>query len=301
MDDRIGAKLAKMYSKSPGENGTEFMISYAQNAEDVLIRRVFPDRETGFYIDVGANHPLIDSVTHYFYTKGWRGINIEPIGPLYRKLVAERPRDINIEVGVSDEVGDLTFYEAPEYDGWSTFSSEHAAQHRSKGVEFFERPILITTLARICEEHAADVIDFLKIDVEGFERNVLAGADFRRFRPVLILVESTEPNSRISSHQPWESLLIDADYSFATSDGLNRYYVRAEDDSLAERLRDPVCLFDNYVPYRFYVWYENWELLKRTRLAKKGAPLRRLRRRLKAWARNLWGGPGKPGGSGMLR
>ncbi|MGB6976482.1 MAG: FkbM family methyltransferase, partial [Gammaproteobacteria bacterium] len=105
------------------ESNLEPMISYAQNGEDVLIRRLFPDKKDGFYIDVGAYHPTIDSVTKYFYEKGWRGINIEPIESIYHLLEQERPRDINLNVAVSDTAGVATFHEISEFLGWSSLNN----------------------------------------------------------------------------------------------------------------------------------------------------------------------------------
>src|SRR4051812_41620263 len=95
-------------------------LSYAQNAEDVLLRRAFP-HDDGFYIDAGANDPTFHSVTKALYDLGWSGVNIEPIPELHRRLGVDRPRDVNLWSGVSDQQGELTFFECPTRDGWSTF------------------------------------------------------------------------------------------------------------------------------------------------------------------------------------
>ncbi|MGH9038853.1 MAG: FkbM family methyltransferase, partial [Acidimicrobiia bacterium] len=98
--------------------------SYAQNYEDVLLTRVFPPGLTGFYIDVGANDPVQHSITKRFYDQGWHGINIEPARSPFERLVAARPRDVCLNVGLSDEPGQLSFYELPaESVGGSTFSA----------------------------------------------------------------------------------------------------------------------------------------------------------------------------------
>lgn len=72
------------------------MISYSQNFEDVILNRFFKNTNIGFYVDVGAHDPIIDSVTKHFYDKGWSGINIEPVNLAFKKLQAERKRDINL-------------------------------------------------------------------------------------------------------------------------------------------------------------------------------------------------------------
>lgn len=221
-------------------------LSYAQNLEDILLNRVFADRPEGFYIDVGACHPILDSVTKLFYERGWRGINIEPVPKVFQILAEDRGRDINLPVGLSNREGVLPFFEVAESLGSSTFSAEQAEELRREGFQIVEHSIPVTTLARICEEHAGPSIDFLKIDVESHEREVLEGADWKRFRPRVVLIEATRPNTNIPSHDEWEPLLLDVDYHFAFFDGLNRYYVRGEDRDLLPKLSVPVNYFDDY-------------------------------------------------------
>ena len=234
------------------------MISYAQNREDVRLDRVFPRAVKGFYIDVGASTPVVDSVTKHFYDLGWNGVNIEPAST-FEELAEARPRDVNLNVGLSDEEGSLTLHEfPPPLSSASTFAVEQAERHRDTGLEAVAREVPVTTLARVCEEHVGDrAISFLSIDVEGLERSVLEGADFTRWRPLVVLVESTQPRTLawsgawIPTHDEWEPILLKADYVFAAFDGLNRFYVRAEDRELADVLAVPVSVNDDFVPYEF--------------------------------------------------
>ncbi len=218
-------------------------VSYGQNFEDVLLERVLPEPE-GFFIDVGANDPVFHSVTKCFSEKGWRGIHIEPNPALVRRLRADRPGDVVVNAGVSDSPGVLPFFDVPEYHGWSTFLPEAAQSYRDKGVEVVEKQVPVTTLAAICEEYVDCTIDFLKIDVECFERQAILGADWKRWRPRVVVVESTWP-------EYWESLLLENDYRFAAFDGLNRYYVRPEDRDLIPLLAVPVNVLDNAVSYDY--------------------------------------------------
>ncbi len=227
------------------------ITSYAQNHEDVLLSRLFPPGLSGFYIDVGAMDPVVNSVTKLFSDRGWRGINVEPAAFPFERLQAGRPRDVNLNVGLSDKQGTLTFFESDPSSGWSTFSAEQAAQHRDAGLTLVERFVPVTTLAEICRQYVTEQIDFISIDVEGHERQVLEGGDWRRWRPRVVVVEATEPNTTISTHHQWEHVLLDADYDFAAFDGLNRYYVRAEDEHLAAALATPVNVLDDYVPHRY--------------------------------------------------
>lgn len=230
------------------------MISYAQNREDVLLQRVFRDAPCGFYVDVGAGHPDVDSVTRWFSDQRWRGINIEPRADMHGLLARRRPRDVNLNVAIADEPGQLVFYniEVPgtegDRGGLSTLDPALADQHRRAGNVVTESTVAVETLSRILDKYKVDQVTFLKIDVEGFERQAIMSLDWRRVRPRVVVVEATLPQTTIASHADWEPLLLAADYLYATFDGLNRYYVRSEDQALVERLRVPVNVLDDYVP-----------------------------------------------------
>lgn len=218
-------------------------ISYAQNFEDVTLWRALGIFGPGFYIDIGANHPIQDSVTHTLYERGWRGINIEPVLHYHKSLCAARPEDINLCVAVGEAEGELVFFESAE-SGLSTLSPEMATLQRAEGHDFVERTVKVRTLSSICEEHLSAELpwQFLKIDVEGFEEQVLRGMDFRRWRPWIILIESsfhTDPH--------WKHLILDAGYRFALCDGINRYYVAEEfADLLLAPLAFPPNLIDDF-------------------------------------------------------
>ncbi len=94
------------------------MVSYAQDAEDVLLKRVFPQDYQGFYIDAGASDPVRFSVTKHFYDQGWRGVNIEPVPSVWLRLRDQRPRDVNLNAALSDREGRLTFYEVTTETTW---------------------------------------------------------------------------------------------------------------------------------------------------------------------------------------
>ena len=228
-------------------------VSYAQNAEDVRLARAFAGRNTGFYIDVGANHPDNLSVTKHFYELGWSGINVEPAPGPYADLTRRRQRDVNVNVGCSNQPGTLTLYVGKGIaTGMSSFTAEEVENHKKKGFEFQPVTVNVVTLSSICEQHVnGRTIDFMSIDVEGHEREVLEGADFTRFRPRVIVIEATLPNTTISTHERWEALILEHDYVFAVFDGLNRYYVRREDEPLVPLVALAPNIFDDYIP-EFY-------------------------------------------------
>ena len=202
---------------------------------------------------MGANDPVTDSVTKHFYDLGWTGINVEPARRPFDRLLQLRERDVNLNVGLSDKEGTLSFYEFPAgLPGSSTFSHEQAEWHHDSGVGFFEREVPVTTLARICEEHVTGTIDFLSIDTEGHERLVLEGGDWGRWRPRVVIVEATQPNTLIPTQDQWEHILTGADYVFAAFDGLNRFYLRQEDADLLPALQAPANVLDDYVPFKYH-------------------------------------------------
>jgi FkbM family methyltransferase len=223
-------------------------ISYAQNREDVLLWRALGHIKNGFYIDVGANEPEQDSVTWAFYQRGWWGINVEPVPGLHRRLQEARPRDINLGVAAGATAAEITLFDLPEVNGWATASAEVAASHRADGHNVVESRVPVRTLNDICAEHVRGDIHFLKIDVEGFEEEVLRGIDLARWRPWIVVVEATMPNSRETSHARWDPLVSEHGYRFAWFDGLNRYYVADEHAELVAVLAAPPNVFDDFIP-----------------------------------------------------
>jgi FkbM family methyltransferase len=225
------------------------LISYAQNCEDVLLWRALGHIKNGFYIDAGANHPIDDSVTKAFYDAGWHGINIEPLPALHQALASERPRDINLAVAAGAGEGSLTLFDVPEVNGWATPSLEVAEAHRKAGLKVTQLEVPMRTLASICAEHVRADIHFLKIDVEGFEGEVLRGMDLGRWRPWVLVIEATMPNSRVRNHASWEPQLLAQGYGFAWFDGLNRYYVADEHPELLPALSVQPNVFDQFISY----------------------------------------------------
>lgn len=167
-------------------------ISYAQNFEDIRLWRALKHFENGFYIDVGANQPTVDSVTKAFYERGWTGINIEPVQVYHDALCQERPKDINLQCVAGDNAEALTFYAIAD-TGLSTVEASVAKQHRDAGKDVRSHTVHSRTLTSICEEHVKGPIHFLKIDVEGHEETVLRGMDFSQWRPWIILIETLDP------------------------------------------------------------------------------------------------------------
>jgi FkbM family methyltransferase len=213
------------------------VVSYAQANEDLLLfdalREVSP--EVGFYIDVGANDPEKDSVTKLFYDQGWRGVNIEPSPEWFARLTEARVRDINIQAVASNRPGNIMFHDVLG-EQLGTVVDEYAKRHSDLGKSLRSSCMKTVTLTQICEKHAPKEIHFLKIDVEGHEAEVLEGMDFARFRPWILIIEATEPNTSTPTHQRWDQGVRDAGYHFVFTDILNRYYVANEHAELTSNL-----------------------------------------------------------------
>ncbi len=244
------------------------MITYAQNLEDVAIRRAFPGQSSGFYIDVGAHHPMKYSVTKHFYDDGWRGVNIEPNPQSLQRFIADRPDDINLGLALGDSPGTMVLHEPeglPEAASLDQATAERSARVHGASVHTYR--VEVSTLAEVCRRHAPDRIDFLKIDVEGGEKAVIEGGDWKNYRPVLVVVEAERPYRNATGDSEgnapwaqWEPILLDADYRLVYYDGLNRFYLRQENAELASNFQIPITpLKDRFVP----VSLDNSRKLKR--------------------------------------
>ncbi|MCS0630664.1 FkbM family methyltransferase [Telluria mixta] len=235
-------------------------ISYAQNNEDVLLWRALGHVRDGFYIDVGANDPVEHSVTKAFYDAGWRGINIEPLPAHIAAFDEQRPGDINLAVAAGSAAGTLTLYDVPAVRGWASPDKSVADLHRAEGHTVAELTVPVRTLADVCAEHVRGDVHFLKIDVEGFEGDVLRGMDFERWRPWVLVIEATQPNSRETNHASWEHLVTSRRYRYAWFDGLNRYYVAEEHAELLASFGIQPNVFDDYISHHLdKAWAANGE------------------------------------------
>jgi FkbM family methyltransferase len=214
-------------------------LSYAQRFEDFHLWRALGDVGQGFYVDIGGGHPVFDNVSFAFYLSSWRGIVVEPNPSLAALTRAVRPRDQLFEGLSGASKGEATLYLQREFHGLSTTVAHHAAAAEKEVKRDAEAITLpMTTLEALCEQHAPASFEFLKVDVEGAEAEVLRGADFTRFRPKIVVVEAIEPLSLKPSFADWEPILTRHGYAYVWDDELNRYYVAEEARGLAARLTE---------------------------------------------------------------
>lgn len=168
-------------------------LSYAQEGEDVLLDRLLSKRENGFYVDVGAHHPKRFSNTHYFYMRGWCGINIEPNPAVHDLFKKTRRRDVNLQMGISDNPGELLYYEFDD-PALNTFDTRLMSERESSTPYrvIATRRIKVEPLASVLAAHlpSGQPIDFMSVDVEGLDLNVLRSNDWERFRPRCVVSEA---------------------------------------------------------------------------------------------------------------
>jgi FkbM family methyltransferase len=243
--DLIRADLLQDASATDRTYPPSGIISYAQNHEDILLWRALFDVEEGFFVDIGVQDPTNDSVTRAFYDRGWHGINIEPVTGYFDKLCRERPRDLTLQVAVGDRFGWSTLYEFPN-SGLSTLVEEIAFGHRARGLRDVQRRVPIVTLASVWAKFVTGEVHFLKIDVEGYERQVLSGMDLVNLRPWIILIEATRPATSVPVSEGWERIFLNARYELVHFDGLNYWYLAEERSNLKARFEAPPNIFDQF-------------------------------------------------------
>ncbi len=225
--------------------------SYSQNGEDVVLWRALRGVDHGRYIEVGANHPCHDSITMAFYQRGWSGITVEP-DPQFAGLLREhRPGDVVVEAAITKVDRDTVAFHVVDGTGLSTLDDARARVHGQSERQTHDIRVSTRRLDSVLEEAgwSEEEIHFMSVDTEGSERTVLESVDLTRWRPWVLLVEATEPNTTRSTRGEWEDIVLEAGYRFCLFDGLSCFYVSAErSQQLGAALSYPACILDNYIP-----------------------------------------------------
>lgn len=193
--------------------------SYSQEGEDMILNRIFEGKQNGFFIDVGAHHPFRFSNTYHFYKLGWRGINIDPLPTSKLLFEKYRPNDINFNIGVSCSEEPLNYYMFNE-PALNTFSEEEAKirNGENNGTYFIIEEKIIPTkkLSTILNEtfQRPIEIDFISIDVEGMDLEVLQSNDWEKYKPKVVLIEELRSDlSKIISESAIRDFLQSKGYS----------------------------------------------------------------------------------------
>ncbi|KQS73419.1 FkbM family methyltransferase [Modestobacter sp. Leaf380] len=227
-------------------------ISFAQNAEDVVLWRALSGVSRGRYVEVGANDPTSSSITRAFYDRGWTGLEIEPVTAFVDAYREQRPADTVVQAAVTDDGADSVVIHVVDGTGLSTLDGSIMDRHRDSGWTAHEEVVPARRLDDVLEENLSpdEPIHFLVVDVEGSEGAVLRSVDLLRWRPWVLVVEATAPNSTEQTHGEWEPRVLEAGYEFCLFDGLSRFYVAAEHaDELRVDLSAPANPLDRFVTH----------------------------------------------------
>lgn len=190
--------------------------------EDKRLRRLIGEKDPGIYVDIGAWHPQLYSNSYHFHKRRWWGINVEPTDYYFALLEKERLYDINLCHAVGSKVEERDFFIV-----WntclSTFNEEYARKAAAECATCVSKKrVSVVTLEWIYDQYLQDypTVDFLTIDVEGSEKEVLLGNNWNKFRPRFICIEATYPPTYLA----WESIILENGYTFVEDDSVNRYY-----------------------------------------------------------------------------
>ena len=199
--------------------------SYSQYGEDLIIDKILGFKKDGFYIDIGAGDPSRFNNTKRFYLRGWHGINIEPNVSIFKKLKEDRKRDINLNIGIRKNKGRINFFVFFP-DTLSTFSEKIAKDYTNQGFRIVKKlRVEVKKLAKVFEEYVEkEAVDFLSIDTEGGELDILESNHWEKYRPKLICVE-TSPHGEGDSGLKIENYLKSVAYREIFDNRLNKIFI----------------------------------------------------------------------------
>lgn len=211
------AIILKIFQKIKNKLFGQFpQISYSRSGEDLIIAELLGNKMSGFYIDVGAYHPKNYSNTYKFYLNGWTGINIDANDEIINVFDKRRPKDINICAGVALQEEEKIFYKFKEDLSMSSFSESFTNNALSKSNLTLseKRKIKTRTLKNIldqCEIPKAK-IDFMSIDVEGLDLEVLKSNDWQKYRPKAVIIELDTSLENVAKNEAYK-YLVDLNYA----------------------------------------------------------------------------------------
>ncbi|SCX72734.1 FkbM family methyltransferase [Variovorax sp. EL159] len=226
------------------DNKPEAFTSYAQNFEDVVLWRALKHVPQGLYVDIGAEHPVLASVSKAFYERGWRGIHVEPAPYYATMLQQDRPGEQILQVALSDHEGTLDLHVIENLE--ITTAGRVLADPHQEALRLthttIQAPML--TMKTALASLAGQEVHWLKINVDGREEQVLRGWDSQFLRPWIIVIRTTVSMQTKLHYEGINRLLLDANYEFVSFDGVNRFYVASERSELTPRLQTPPNVFD---------------------------------------------------------
>jgi FkbM family methyltransferase len=207
--------------------------SFSQLGEDQILNFLFQSLniKKPTYLDIGANHPVLGNNTYFFYHRGSKGICVEPEPHLFDIIKRIRKRDIclNIGIGVNDNKAANFFIFPKKYSGWNTFSKEEAEYRKLSGHPY-ERVIQmpLKNINDILIENFSIVPDFISIDVEGLDFEIIKSLDFEKFQPKVLLVETIRfgESVKAAKQQPLIDFICNKGYFVYADTGVNTIFCK---------------------------------------------------------------------------
>jgi len=199
-------------------------LSYSQSGEDMILDTIFCKVNKGVYIDVGANNPYIHSNTYFFYRKEWRGVNIDALPGSMKFFKKIRPQDINIEAAISNDEKELTYYMFNS-SSFNTFCDKDVEKIKEVTKLIGSKKIKTIKLEKILDSLKLQNIDFLSIDVEGMDYDVLKSNNWNKYRPKVIVTEYFSKRLDLINNDKVYQFLIEIGYRFLCNSCVNAFYI----------------------------------------------------------------------------
>ena len=205
-------KIQKIYkNKKPNYH-------YAEFAEDVMINRIFNNISSGFYVDIGAYHPFKGSLTYNLYKRGWKGINIDLSRTSIDLFNIARPKDININCAISNSSGDTYYFENSPINQQNSLIPQKEGQKKIK--------INSYKLEDILTSNNVQKVDYINIDTEGNELEILEGINFEKINPYLFTIEENSFFMKNNSKLAKIKFMNEKDYELINIIGVTMFFVQ---------------------------------------------------------------------------
>lgn len=220
------------------------MLSFAQNFEDVILKRAFSGRKHGYFLDIGAQHPVIDSVSRHFILNGWNGILVEPV-PAYAMLLKEEYPNITVLQKYVGEKGNREIYVVAD-TGLSTSDEMLAQAYKNSGLNISKAICEGITLDEIFDLIGEVEIDWMKIDAECSEIEILNSWKSKSVKPTIVVIEVLHPLHKIQANDEITELMESKGYVEVYFDGLNKFYLSKNNGEMKMYFDLPPNIFDNF-------------------------------------------------------
>lgn len=225
------------------------MLSFAQNFEDVILNRAFTNKKQGFFLDIGAQHPVIDSVSRHFILNGWNGILVEPV-PAYAILLKEEYPHISVLQKYVGKKGKREMYIVAD-TGLSTSDELLAQAYKNSGLNISNEICEGMTLDEIFEFIGEVDIDWMKIDAENSEVEILNSWKSENVKPTIVVLEVLDPLHKSQIDNEVTELMKSKGYIEVYFDGLNKFFLSKNHGEMKIHFDLPPNIFDSFSISKF--------------------------------------------------